>query len=82
MDKADYIHRRKGKYMAQILECFEETIQPHVADKGAIQEFKGLVRRRMNALAIDSVEIIELGEGAINGLAQEIRDRVSPVGRP
>jgi hypothetical protein len=85
MDRAQYVHKRKAKYMAQTLEAFEADIEPHlpVEAAGKIQSFKGLVRARMNALATDAVDIISLGETAeLNGVAQELRDQVSPVGRP
>lgn len=85
MDAAEFIHRRKGKYMAQILEAFEATILPHLppAAAGDVQSFKGLVRARLNSLDTDAQEAIALGSGGqINGLALEVRDRLSPVGRP
>jgi hypothetical protein len=71
--------------MAQILEGFEEMIEPHLpaAAAGDIQAFKGLVRMRMDALAHDAADLFALGEnGAVNGVAQEMRDRLSPTGRP
>lgn len=84
MDRADYVHRRKGKYMAQTLEIFERDIEPLLpaGSEGTAQSFKGLVRARMNALATDAVEIMSLDGGAINGVAQDMRDSLSPVGRP
>lgn len=59
-------------------------IEPHLttAAAGDVQAFKGLVRMRLGALATDAAELIALGEGSINGYAQEIRDRLSPTGRP
>lgn len=85
MDRADYVHRRKAKYMAQTLEAFEQNIEgllpPEAA--GAVQDFKGLCRARFNALAKDSVEIMSLSDvGAVNGVAIDLRDQLSPVGRP
>lgn len=70
--------------MAQILEAFEEMIQPHLpADAaGDIQGFKGLVRQRLKALADDASDLLSLDGGAINGVAQEQRDKLSPTGRP
>ena len=52
MDRAQYIHKRKAKYMAQTLEAFEEQIEAHVPAElaGDVQSFKGLVRARFNAL--------------------------------
>lgn len=68
--------------MAQILEGFEETIEPHLPTTAAaqVQSFKALVRMRMDALAHDAADILALGE--VNGVAQEMRDRLSPTGRP
>ena len=85
MDRADYVHRRKAKYMAQTLEAFEQNIEPHLPPEqaGAVQDFKGLCRARMNALAKDAVDIMSLdGGAAINGVALDMRDSLSPVGRP
>jgi hypothetical protein len=85
MDRAQYVHKRKAKYMAQVLEAFEHNIEPllRTEDKGTIQDFKGLVRARLNALATDAVDIIDLGDtAAVNGAALDIRDSLSPTGRP
>lgn len=69
--------------MAQILEGFEELIEPHLSEQAAgdVQAFKGLVRMRLDALAHDAADVLTL-DGHINGAAQEIRDRLSPTGRP
>lgn len=82
MDKATYVHKRKARYMAQTLEAFEQQIEPHLPPEAAgdVQAFKGLARARFNALATDAVEIASVE--SVNGVAQEIRDRLSPVGRP
>lgn len=84
MDKATFIQRRKKRYMAQILEAFEVDIEPHLSAEaqGAVRGFKGLVRHRLDALANDAADVFALGNGALNGAAQEIRDRLSPTGRP
>lgn len=76
-----YVEKRKGRYMAQTLEVFEETIEPLVT-KDVAAEFKALVRRKMNALATDCIDLLELGDMAKNGLAQDIADRVFPDGMP
>jgi hypothetical protein len=70
-----YVHRRKGRYMAQTLEAFEESIEPLIPASVA-EQFKVLVRRKMNALAADVIELIELEDKAINGAAQDIKDRL------
>lgn len=84
MDRAEYVHNRKKRYMAQTLEAFETQIEPHLPAElaGEVQDFKGLVRARMNALAIDAVEIFSVEDTAINGVAVEMRDRLSATGRP
>lgn len=84
MDRQQFVHKRKAKYMAQILTGFEEMIEPHLARDAAgdIQAFKGLVRMRLDALAQDAADLLSLDGGAINGVAQEMRDRLSPTGRP
>ena len=81
MDKAGYVHKRKGRYMAKILESFETEIEPHLdtrAAAGAIQEFKGLVRARLNDLADDVNDLFALGENEhLNGVAQDAKDQLS-----
>lgn len=80
MDHAQVIHKRKSKYMAQILETFEEVIEKHLPEDAAgdVQDFKGLVRARVNALAVDACDLITLmrvGEEQ-NELAREIKERL------
>lgn len=86
MDRAEWVHRRKARYMAQILEGFEREIEPHLngCDPGAVQDFKGLVRARLNALATDANDLMKLGDRAMeqNQLGQELRDGLHPTGRP
>jgi len=67
--------------MAQTLEVFEETIEPLVT-KEVAAEFKALVRRKMNALATDVIELLELEDKAKNGVAQDIVDGLFPDGMP
>ena len=83
MDRAALIQKRKGKYMAQVLEHFEQEVQPLLPPeaRGAVQDFKALVRARMAALATDATELMEL-DVERNGVAMEMRDRLSPTGRP
>jgi hypothetical protein len=82
MQKKEYVHRRKNRYMAKILAKFEEEIEPLLRAQGKdqeIEDFKGYVRQKMNALAIDASEIIELKPGeTLNWAAVELRDRVKP----
>ncbi len=81
MDYDAYVNKRKGRYMAQTLEAFEQVIEPHLSTDaaGVIDDFKALVRARFNALANDATEARGL---AVNGAALDVRDRLSPVGRP
>lgn len=83
MNRADLVRRRKGKYMAQVLERFETVIEPHLGSEhnGEVQSFKGLVRARMNALSTDAIEIMSV-TGEVNEAATELKDRLSPTGRP
>lgn len=84
MDRAQYIQKRRKKYLAQVLEEFEDQILsllPANADAEAIENFKGLVRRKFNALAVDAIDVMNL-DGEINGFAVETRDRLFPDGRP
>lgn len=69
--------------MAQTLEWFEEHIEPLIPSERA-QEFKALVRRKMNALATDASELLELSDGdkVENELATDIKDRLYPDGAP
>lgn len=84
MDPQAWVHKRKGRYMAQILDSFEKTIQPHLPAEASsdVQAYKALVRARLKALADDAADLLGLDGGEINGIAQEFRDRLSPTGRP
>lgn len=70
--------------MAQVLDRFEEEIENQLPKEaaGAVADFKGLVRARMNALAVDAIDIFSLDDVAHNELAQEFKDALDPVGRP
>jgi hypothetical protein len=82
MQKKEYVHRRKNRYMAKILAKFEESVEPVLRAQGKdqeIEDFKGYVRQKMNALAIDASEIIELKPGEVlNWAAVELRDQLTP----
>lgn len=86
MNRDDFVQRQRKRYLAQVLEHFEEHIEPFLpaSAAGAVQDFKGLVRARMNALAVDALEIMALEDRAmaVNGAAQELRESLSPTGRP
>lgn len=81
MDRAEYVRKRKGRYMAQILEEFEREVEPFVPE-GVAQSFKAMVRRKVTALAADCTEVMELDRDqmAMNGAAQSIKDSLHPDG--
>jgi hypothetical protein len=87
--REQYVRRRRGRYMAQTLESFENNIEQQLPAEvrrelaGAVQDFKALVRERFNALASDCVELMKLeDEGRVqNMLAQEQRDALHLTGR-
>ena len=83
MDKAQYVDKRRRKYLAQLLEAFEELIEPQVDDAASVATFKGLARAKMNALSVDAIDVMNLRDDeAINGFAIETTDRLFPHGRP
>jgi hypothetical protein len=78
MDRAALIDKRRRKYLAQLLERYEELIEPQVSDRESNDTFKGLVRAKMNALAVDATDLMNLPDGEeINGLRH--RDTRSAV---
>lgn len=81
MDRSEYVHKRKGRYMAQLLENFEEEVEV-LLPKEVAQNFKAMVRRKMNALAVDACEVIQLKDDAMNGYAQEMKDRLHADAAP
>lgn len=77
MDLPTYVHKRKGRYMAQTLEDFERLVEPLIPEEVA-NEFKGTVRRKMNALAVDVLEVMPPNTPIeVNGYAREMRDKIS-----
>jgi hypothetical protein len=76
MDKVALVHKRKKRYMAQILDQFEQEVEPHLPSDVA-ENFKGTIRRKLHALALDACEVMTLKPGeAINGAFIELRDRI------
>lgn len=62
--------------MAKLLDLFEEKVEPHVPTAVA-EEFKGQIRAKMNALAVDSCNVIDASPGdEINGYTVELRDQL------
>jgi len=83
MDKTAYVDRRRRRYLAQVLEAFEELIEPQTTDAESVATFKGLVRQKMNALSVDATDVMNLTDGeVINGYAIDTTDRLFPNGRP
>lgn len=76
-----WVEQRKGRYMAQTLEAFEETIEPLIPAEVA-KAFKVLVRRKISAMAADFNSLLELEDKAINGVAQDLMDSIFPDGPP
>jgi hypothetical protein len=71
MDKIAYVDKRRRKYLAQLMEAFEELIEPQTTNPESVATFKGLVRAKMNALAVDAIDVMNLrGRGD-----QRLRDR-------
>lgn len=82
MDKAAQVHRRKKRYMAIILGVFEDHIERHVPQDKA-DMFKGTVREKLHAMAIDTVEIFTADPGEeINDHAQDLRAEVGVQSTP
>lgn len=83
MDRAAYVDKRRRRYLAQLLEAFEELVEPQTNNPDLVADFKGLVRAKMNALAVDAIDVMNLQVGEeINGFALETTDRLYPHGRP
>lgn len=82
MDKAAYVDKRRKKYLAQVMEAFEELVEPQTTDAESVATFKGLLRAKMNAIAVDAIDVFNLGEVEINGFAVEATDRLFANGRP
>jgi hypothetical protein len=76
-----YVETRRGRYMAQTLAEFEEKIEPLLSTEVA-QAFKVIIRRKFGALAADVIALIELGDQAKNGYAQDVMDRLFADGPP
>jgi hypothetical protein len=82
MDRAALVDKRRRKYLAQLMEAFEELVEPQTTNPESVDKFKGLVRAKMNALSVDAIELMNLGpDEAINGFALETTDRLYPHGR-
>ena len=63
--------------MAQALEHFEATCEP-LLPADVAKSMKAMFRRKIGALATDCIELMELGDEAMNGYARDIKDRLHP----
>jgi hypothetical protein len=82
---ASYREARDRPFPHKDQRAFQRFIEPllpaHVVE--SLGNFKGLLRARFNALCSDAKDLVSLSDaGAINGVALEQRDALSPVGRP
>jgi hypothetical protein len=77
MDRTEYVRRRKGRYMAQLLEEFERDIEPRIPQEVATA-YKALVRRKVTALAADCLEVMDMENTVMNGAARDLKDRIHP----
>ena len=82
-DAENYVNRRKGRAMAQILEVFEEKLEPLLPGEEA-ESFKALVRKKLNGLATDVTDVLKQADGTVknNGVAEDIHNRLSADSRP
>lgn len=81
MDRAEYVHKRKNRYMAQFLDYFEEHVEPRVPPDVA-EAVKKEARRKFTALATDVCELIELKDEAMNGYARDMKDQAERAAAP
>lgn len=79
--KIAYVENRRGRYLAQTMDEFEEKIEP-LLPKNVAQAFKKTLRRKFGALSADVTSLFELEDQAKNGLAQEVVDRLFADGPP
>lgn len=81
MDRPALVHKRKKRYMAVILSEFDKHIAPLVPREVG-ETFKGIVRQKLHAMALDAIEINALQPGEeMNLAAVELRDQADPEGR-
>ena len=81
MDRASWVQSRRKRYLAQVLGEFEKKIVPSLPQNPAmialIEEFKGITRAKMNALAVDAVDIYraDIDGETVNEFAMDLRDQ-------
>lgn len=95
MDRGEYVETRRKRYLAQTLEEFENTVEAKIEEaaqhlppplrielSAAVEAHKATVRRKIQALATDCVDLMAHSNTTFNGYARDIRDRLHPEGRP
>ena len=76
MDQVEsVIHRKRKRYLAQTMDAFERDVQPLLPESHpAIELFKGVVRQKFNALAVDAAEVASISGGFVsNGFVDDVR---------
>ena len=85
MDRTEYIQKRRRKYLAQVMDFFDDRITPLMgekADSPEVDDFRGLCRAKFNALAVDAADVMELDADVhVNQHAVELKDRLYADGR-
>lgn len=82
MERGEYIQKRRRKYLAQVLDSFDERIAPLIpaGSEVTVEEFRGLCRAKFNALAVDATDVMAL-DGFVNSYAEEVKDGLYADGR-
>lgn len=89
--RAQFIDTRRGRYVAQAMEMFEEALEKPLRRAGVFRDHpeleeglrraKGTFKRKLHALADDATEIMYLSDAdmELNAYATEITDRLTPA---
>lgn len=82
MDRGEYIQKRRRKYLAQVMDYFDEHIAPLIPEGSevTVEEFRGMCRAKFNALAVDATDVMAL-DGYVNSFAEEVKDGLYADGR-
>lgn len=85
IDRQQFLSQKKRRYMAQLLESFEELVEPLIdmsqaENETKVREFKGTVRRKLNALAVDAIDVMNTDDAGMvrNGAAVALQERIHP----
>lgn len=79
MERSEYIQKRRRKYLAQVMDFFDDQVAPLLplgTDLTVVDEFRGLCRAKFNALAVDATDVMNLDGYQLNGLADDVKDRL------